>query len=65
MREYWMVDPVRSSVLVYNYEDGDRAAVYGMEAKVPVGIYGGELVVDFARIVEDFGYLTKKDKDSR
>lgn len=65
MREYWMVDPVRSSVLVYNYEDSDRVAVYGMEAKVPVGISGGELVVDFAMIMEDLGYLTKKDKDSQ
>lgn len=64
VREYWIVDPVRSSVLVYNYEDSDRVAVYGMEAKVPVGISGGELVVDFAMIMEDLGYLTKKVKDS-
>lgn len=57
VREYWIVDPRKRKVLVYFYEDEDRIAVYGMDSKVPVGISGGDLEIDFAEIMEELRYL--------
>ncbi|MCD7882949.1 MAG: Uma2 family endonuclease [Lachnospiraceae bacterium] len=52
VREYWIVDPKQKRIFVYEFEKSDAAAVYGFEDVVPVGIYGGECKVDFARIYE-------------
>lgn len=57
VREYWMVDPVRERVLVYFYEDEDKVAVYDFGSKIPVGISGGDLKIDFAEIKKETGYL--------
>lgn len=52
VREYWIVDPKRKRIFVYEFEKSDSAAIYGFEDVVPVGIYNGECKVDFARIYE-------------
>ncbi len=57
VREYWMVDPDRRQVLVYNYADGDRVAVYPLSSTVPVGISQGALKIDFGEILEEISYL--------
>ncbi len=60
VREYWMVDPKNKKVLVYYYEDEDRAAVYDLDARIPVRISGGDLEIDFGEIMEDLRYLTDR-----
>ena len=52
VREYWMADLQKKRVIVYNFEKDDIPKIYGMTEKVPVGIYGGELVIDFAEVEE-------------
>jgi len=52
VREYWMVDPDKKKVLVYLLEDDDLPVIYGFQDQVPVGIFGGELCIDFSQIDE-------------
>ena len=50
VREYWIIDPDKKSVMVWDFDNDDRAAVYDFRSRIPVGIYGGELIIDFAEI---------------
>ena len=50
VREYWMVDPDKKTVIAYHFENDDDLSVYTFRDKVPVGIYGGDCVIDFAPI---------------
>ena len=50
VREYWMIDPLKKLILTYHFENNNDYAVYTFRDKVPVKIYGGELVIDFAEI---------------
>ncbi len=57
VREYWIVDPVQKLVFVYELEKGDSYKIYSFEDSVPVGIYSGDCVVDFAQIYEEIRIL--------
>ena len=48
VREYWIVDPDKSRILVYNFET-DAMEEYSLSDKVKAGIYE-DLEVDFSRI---------------
>ena len=50
VREYWIVDTKRRKVIVYFFERDQQPAIYGLSDRIPVGIYNGELVIDFAQI---------------
>lgn len=50
VREYWLVDPDRKKVIVYDFEKEDYPMMYGFEARIPVGIFDGECEVDFQEI---------------
>lgn len=39
VREYWIVDPVRSSVTVYSYEKDAAPTIYLFEHTIPCGIF--------------------------
>jgi len=52
VREYWLVDPEKKRILVYPLEQEDLPVIYGFQDRVPVGIFGGELAVNFPRIGE-------------
>ena len=51
VKEYWVIDPEEEQILVYDFESGRFPIVYGFHDKVPVGITGGELVIDFDDIM--------------
>ena len=53
VREYWMIDPKSKTVMTYQFEKEDGNAIYTFRDTVPVGIYDGDLVIDFAEI-DDF-----------
>ncbi|MDO5423456.1 MAG: Uma2 family endonuclease [Eubacteriales bacterium] len=57
VREYWLVDPAKEKVIVYDLEQEELPVIYGFDAKVPVRIFGGECEVDFAEIREYCGFL--------
>ncbi|MCD8337267.1 MAG: Uma2 family endonuclease [Lachnospiraceae bacterium] len=59
VREYWMIDPKRKTVLVYEFEKRDTATLYGFDASVPVGIYGGECKIDFAQIYDEIRFYMR------
>ena len=40
MREYWVADPERELVTVYNFEK-DSMEEYSLDKDLPVGIYEG------------------------
>lgn len=52
--EYWIVDPGKQSVTVYDFAGGTETE-YSFSDRIPVAMTGGDLVVDFAKIKE---YLT-------
>ena len=42
VREYWIVDPKKKRVLVYDFEHTDFPALYTFMDQIPVGIFDGE-----------------------
>ncbi len=66
VREYWIVDPIKETITVYDFERGELNQQYTFDDKVPVGISGGDLLIDFTlirkrieagrAIVKSFGY---------
>ena len=48
VREYWIVDPEKNRIMVYNFEH-DTLAEYMFSDKVKAGIYDG-FEIDFAGI---------------
>ena len=52
VREYWIVDPKREAVIVYNIEDDMQVCFYTFENQIPVGIFNSECIVDFKEIKE-------------
>ncbi len=57
VREYWIVDPEKKRVHVYEFEKENPSIIYTFKDKVPVGIFDGECVVDFAEIYEYVRFL--------
>ena len=59
VREYWIVDPMNEKVTVYLFGSdwGDKSDLvigdYTFSDKVPVSIWGGECIIDFAEVKED------------
>ena len=57
VREYWMVDPMKKRVFVYTFEDETDMTMYTFQDKIPVNIYNGDLVIDFAEVEEYISVL--------
>lgn len=55
--EYWIVDPDKKAVVVYDFAHDELPVIYGFNVKVPVGIFEGECKVDFAEIYEYISFL--------
>lgn len=52
VREYWIVDPERKTVLTYDLEHKDYyPEKYSFEDQIPIRISGGECRIDFSRIL--------------
>lgn len=52
VHEYWIVDPEKKRILVYNYDkdpDGTVNTAYSFDDIVPIGFSGGTCMVDFSR----------------
>lgn len=57
VKEYWMVDPDSKKVIVYDLEHELIPVIYSFENSVPVMIWNGECVIDFAEIYEKISFL--------
>lgn len=60
VREYWIVDPDKKRVIVYDFEHGECPVVYNFQDMVPVQIFGGQCRVDFSEIYEYVRFLYDK-----
>ena len=52
VREYWVVDLENKIVVTYLFGEKTETGIYGFDSRIPVGIYGGELEIDFAEIAK-------------
>ena len=57
VKEYWVMDPDKLKIIVYNMEENFGATIYGFENEVSVGIYDGKCKVNFKDILEDVSFL--------
>lgn len=57
VREYWIIDPVKKNIVVYDFETLDLPEIYTFEHKVPIKIFNGECLVDFKEIFEYIEFL--------
>jgi Uma2 family endonuclease len=57
VREYWLVDPDRKKVVVYDFAHEEYPVVYGFDHIVPVGIFDDKCRVDFSEIYEQVQFL--------
>lgn len=61
VREYWILDPYRRCIIIYNFEKGKILRLCGSDKKATIGIYDDRLEIDFQRmnnIIAD--YLDKQ-----
>lgn len=56
VREYWLVDPDKLKIMVYDLQE-DTTTLYTFNDQVPVGIFDGGCRIDFARIYEKIRFL--------
>lgn len=57
VREYWIVDPDKKRILVYDFNNDEWPTIYGFQDKIPVRIFGGDCVIDFVEIDEYISFL--------
>lgn len=57
VREYWLVDPQRQNIFVYNFERNDYPYIYGFDSTIPVAIWGGACEIDFREVYEHIRFL--------
>ena len=62
VREYWVVDPDRKKVIVYDFGHDPMTVLYGFEEKVPVRIFGGECVIDFEEIYREIEFMDEVEE---
>lgn len=53
VREYWMVDPEKQKIVVYDLEHEDIPKIFSFDDKVPVLIWNGDCEIDFP-LIRDF-----------
>ena len=64
VREYWIIDPGKRQVIVYDFANESYPMIYGFEDRIPVGIWEGDLTVDFAQISEEIAYLYEEGMET-
>ena len=60
VREYWILDPDQQKLLLYFFENENCPMICGLDAPIPVGIYNGELKLDFTHIKK---WIEDEDED--
>lgn len=52
VREYWILDPDKQKLIVYDLEHEEFPVIYDLQGTAPVNIFHGELEIDLDRIRE-------------
>lgn len=61
VREYWMIDPVKKTVIVYDFDNEEYPVIYGFDAKIPVQIWNGECIIDFQEVYDHIRFLYERE----
>ncbi len=59
VREYWIVDPDKLKVIVYDFMKDDYS-IYGFDSTIPVAIWNGDCKIDFREVYEYVRFLYEK-----
>ena len=60
VREYWMVDPDKKMVLVYDFEHDNYPVIYGFDSRIPVAIWDSDCEIDFQEVYEYIRFLYER-----
>lgn len=52
VREYWIVDPYKRILLIFDFENETRTTICGLEESASIGIYNGKLKISFDNILQ-------------
>ncbi len=63
VREYWIIDPDRKKVVVYDFREDWDVFIYGFDSRIPVLIWDGLCEIDFAEIYEEIRYLYETEEE--
>ena len=61
VREYWILDPDNRQVIVYDFAHDRYPVIFGFTDRIPVGIWDGELEIDFSAVSEEIAYLYEEE----
>ena len=53
VREYWIIDPDREKILVFDFEHDDFPVIYTFDDQVPVNIWDGSFRINFPEIRDE------------
>ena len=60
VREYWIVDPDKKVVMIYDFEHDDyRLASF--DDKIPVSVLDNECIIDFAALYDRISFLYEQE----
>lgn len=57
VKEYWLVEPYKHTIVVYDFAHDHDIALYTFDDTVPVGIYDSELKIDFRGLADEISYI--------
>lgn len=61
VREYWIIDPKRRKVIVYNFQKNCEPVIYGFDARIPVSIWEDGFEIDFQEVSEHIRFLYDRE----
>lgn len=62
VREYWLVDPDKKKVIVYDLERNELPSIYTFKDNVPVCIFDRKCSIDFAKIYDNIRFLYENEE---
>ncbi|WP_330364419.1 Uma2 family endonuclease [Butyrivibrio sp. XPD2002] len=57
VKEYWIVDPDKQKIIVYDFAHDFDVSIYGFGDDVPIGLYDGKCRIDFKTILDEIKFL--------
>lgn len=57
VREYWLIDPDKQTILVYDLEHDALITIYTFHDQIPVTIWNGTCTINFQEIYETISFL--------
>lgn len=60
VREYWMIDPEKQSVMIYDFANDNFRHITGFAETVPVAVLDHQCQIDLAALLDYIGFLYEK-----